>query len=144
MGMWIAWLIIAGFFFILEMLTSGFLVVWLGVGALLSMILSFFVDSILLQVTVFALSSVAMIFLTKPLVNKFVDKKTILTNKDSIINKEGFVIETIDTLKGVGQVQVDGEVWSAKSFDEKTIIEKDAKVVVKEIVGVKLVVESVN
>ena len=76
---------------------------------------------------------------TKP-----VDKKTIPTNIDSIIGKEGIVIETIDTIKGVGQVKLGGEVWSAKSFVENVVIEKDTKVVVKEINGVKLVVEEVK
>lgn len=141
MGMWLLWLIVAGFFFILEIATAGFLVFWLGVGAILAMILSFFVDNVILQITVFAVSSIILIVLTKPLVKKFVDKKTIPTNIDSIIGKEGIVIETIDSVKGVGQVKLNGEVWSAKSFVENTVIEKDTKVIVKEITGVKLVVE---
>ena len=141
MGMWIVWLIIAGFFFILEMVTSGFLVCWLGVGAVLSMILSFFVDNIIAQVIVFAISSIVLMVMTKPLVKKFIDKGTIPTNKDSLIGKEGIVIETIDTIKAQGQVKLMGEVWSAKSFDEGKVIEKDTKVIVKEITGVKLVVE---
>ena len=141
MGMWLLWLIVAGFFFILEIATAGFLVCWLGVGALLAMFLSFFVDNIILQVIVFAISSILLIVLTKPLVKKFIDKKTIPTNIDSIIGKEGIVIETIDSVKGVGQVKLGGEVWSAKSFVDSAIIEKDTKVTVKEINGVKLVVE---
>ena len=144
MVMWSVWLIVAGFFFILEIATTGFLVCWLGVGAVLAMVLSFFVDNIVLQVMLFAISSVVLILFTKPLVKKFIDKKTIPTNIDSIIGKEGIVIETIDTIKGVGQVKLGGEVWSAKSFVENVVIEKDTKVVVKEINGVKLVVEEVK
>lgn len=141
MGMWLFWLIVSGIFFILEMATTGFLVFWLGLGALLAMILSFFVDNVIIQVTVFAISSILLIVSTKPLVKKFIDKKTIPTNLDSIIGKEGLVVETIDNVKAQGQVKLNGEVWSAKAFDENKIIEKDTKVVVKEITGVKLVVE---
>ena len=141
MGMWLFWLIVSGIFFILEMATTGFLVFWLGLGALLAMVLSFFVDNVIIQVTVFAISSILLIVSTKPLVKKFIDKKTIPTNLDSIIGKEGIVVETIDTVKAQGQVKLNGEVWSAKAFDENKIIEKDTKVVVKEITGVKLVVE---
>lgn len=144
MEMWSIWLIVAGFFFILEIVTTGFLVCWLGVGALFAMVLSFFVDNIVLQVMLFAISSVILILFTKPLVNKFIDKKTIPTNIDSIIGKEGLVIETIDPVKGVGQVKLGGEVWSAKSFVENTVIEKDTRVIVREINGVKLVVEEVK
>lgn len=144
MEMWLLWLIVAGFFFILEIATTGFLVCWLGAGAVLAMVLSFFVDNIILQVIVFAISSIVLIVLTKPLVNKFIDKKTIPTNIDSIIGKEGIVIETIDSIKGVGQVKLGAEIWSAKSFTDNCIIEKDTKVIVKEINGVKLVVEKVE
>ena len=35
--MWVFWLIAAGIFFIIEMATIGFLVFWLGIGALLAM-----------------------------------------------------------------------------------------------------------
>lgn len=141
MGMWLVWLIVAGFFFILEMATTGFLVCWLGVGALLAMFLSFVIDNVVLQVVVFAIASIILILLTKPLVKKFVDKKTIPTNIDSIIGKEGMVTETIDSVKGVGQVKLSGEIWSAKSLIENEVIEKDTRVTVKKIDGVKLVVE---
>ena len=43
--MWQVWLIIAGLFFIGEMITVGFLVFWFGVGALLAMITSLFTQS---------------------------------------------------------------------------------------------------
>ena len=141
MEMWLVWLIVAGFFFILEMATTGFLVCWLGVGALLAMFLSFVIDNVVLQVVVFAIASIILILLTKPLVKKFVDKKTIPTNIDSIIGKEGMVTETIDSVKGVGQVKLSGEIWSAKSLIENEVIEKDTRVTVKKIDGVKLVVE---
>ena len=36
--MWVLWLIAAGVFFVVEMATVGFLVFWLGIGALLAMI----------------------------------------------------------------------------------------------------------
>ena len=39
--MWIFWLIAAGIFFIIEMATIGFLVFWLGIGALLAMVTAF-------------------------------------------------------------------------------------------------------
>ena len=137
MGMWILWLIVAGFFFILEIATTGFLAMWLGVAGLITLALSFFVDNVVIQIVVFVISSVVLILLTKPLVKKFIDKKTIPTNTDSLMGKEGIVIQTIDNIKSVGQ----GEVWSAKSFDDDKIIEKGTQVVVKDISGVKLVVE---
>ena len=50
--MWQIWLIIAGLFFVAEMITVGFLVFWLGVGALFAMVVSFFTSNLIAQTTV--------------------------------------------------------------------------------------------
>ena len=47
--MWSLWLIAAGVFFIIEIATTGFLLFWLGVGALLAMATSFITDSIFIN-----------------------------------------------------------------------------------------------
>lgn len=143
--MWQMWLIIAGVCFIIEMATVGFFIFWFGVGALISMIVSiFFPGNILLQSIVFVVSSVILLLLTKPLVNKFTKKdKKIETNAYSIIGKKGIVVQDINPTFGVGQIKVSGEVWSAKTTDESTI-EKGTQIEVKQIDGVKAVVEPIN
>ena len=69
--MWQFWLILSGIFFVFEMATVGFLIFWLGIGALTAMIISFFVDNVIIQTAVFVVTSIALIFLTKPFVKKF-------------------------------------------------------------------------
>ena len=70
--MWYIWLVIAGVCFVIEMITVGFFVFWFGIGALLTMLVSLiFPNNWLLQSTVFIISSTLLIFLTKPLVDKF-------------------------------------------------------------------------
>ena len=135
--MWLFWLIAAGIFFIGEMVTVGFLVLWLGVGSLLAMLVSFITDNIIIQTAVFAISSISLIFLTKPLVTKYISKESIPTNTYSLIGKKGIVIKKIGT--DVGQVKVSGEVWTAIS-DNDTKIEQGTEVEVLKIDGVKLVV----
>lgn len=143
--MWQMWLIIAGVCFIIEMATVGFFVFWFGVGALISMVVSiFFPGNIFLQSIVFVISSVILLLLTKPLVNKFTKKdKKVETNAYSIIGKKGIVIQDINPTFGVGQIKIAGEVWSAKTIDESTI-EKGTQIEVKQIDGVKAVVEPIN
>ena len=135
--MWLFWLIAAGIFFIGEMVTVGFLVFWLGVGALLAMLVSFITDSIVIQTVVFAISSIALIFLTKPLISKYISKEIVPTNTDSLIGKKGIIIKEIGT--NVGQVKVSGEVWTAIS-DNDIAIDKGTEVEILRIDGVKLVV----
>ena len=139
--MWIFWLIAAGVFFIIEMATIGFLVFWLGIGALLAMLTSFITDSILIQVLVFVITSILLLIFTRPLVNKFIKvPKEVKTNAYSIIGKKAIVISKINNIEGNGQVKIDGDVWSAKSFDDEDIPE-NTEVEIIEIDGVKAVVK---
>ena len=139
--MWHIWLILAGIFFILEIITIGFFVFWLGIGALLAMVVSFFTDNIAIQSAVFIISSCLLILLTKPLVDKVLgNKKNVPTNAYNIIGKTALVTEEINSITGIGQVKIGGEIWSAKSTDE-SIIPKGSKVEIISIEGVKACVQ---
>ena len=139
--MWQVWIIIAGFFFIIEMATVGFLVFWFGIGALIAMAVSLFTANLLIQTTVFVFSSALLLFLTRPFVNKFTKKDNeVQTNAYSIIGKKGIVIKDIDPIAGKGQIKIGTEVWSAKSSDDRKI-EKGLEVEILEIEGVKAVVK---
>ena len=140
--MWQVWLIIAGLFFIGEMITVGFLVFWFGVGALFAMITSFFTSNIIIQTTVFVVSSAILLLVTKPFVKKFVDVKPTSTNAFSIIGKKALVTKEINP-HSVGQIKINGEVWSAESEDEETIPE-GSEVEILQIKGVKAIVKAVK
>ena len=141
--MWQVWLLIAGLFFIGEIATVGFLIFWFGVGALIAMIVSLFTSNIIIQTTIFIISSTILIFATKPFVKKFADVKKTNTNVYSIIGKKALVIKTIDPIHSVGQIKLNGEVWTAES-ENNEIIEEGLEVEVKEIKGVKAIVKPVK
>ena len=108
--MWIFWLIATGIFFVIEIATVGFLIFWLGIGALLAMITSFFTDNLIIQTAVFVVSSALLIPLTKPFVDKITkSKKEVKTNSYSLINKKGIVTVDINPTQGTGLVKVNGE-----------------------------------
>ena len=137
--MWYIWLIASGIFFIVEIATTGFLIFWLAIAALIAMCVSFITDSILIQAIVFVVSSTILIPLTKPLVNKYIDKgKSVATNAFAIVGKSGIVTADINTIESTGQVKVDGEIWSAKSDIN---IPKGTKIEVVKKDGVKLIVK---
>ena len=142
--MWYIWLILAGVFLIIEIMTVGFLIFWLSIGSLFAMITSLFTDNIVIQTTVFVISSIGLIFLTKPLVKKLnKTDDTIATNAYSVIGKKAIVTQDIDPTLGYGQIKVNGETWSAKTISDN-IIPKDSEVIIKNIEGVKAVVELLN
>ena len=141
--MWYIWLIIAGIFLIFEIFTAGFLVFWLSIGALISMIVSFFTSNIAIQTAVFVVSSAILIFATKPFVKKFAKTKTVKTNAFSIVGQNGIVIKDIDSINSKGQIKVDGEVWSAVGKNDINI-EKGTEVEILEIKGVKAIVAPIK
>lgn len=141
--MWQYWLIAAGIFFVGEMFTAGFLIFWLGIAALITMVVSFFVSNLIVQMTVFIIASVILIFATKPFVKKFIHVKETKTNAFSIIGKKALVIKNIDSVNENGQIKVNGETWTAIGKNDDKI-EKGTEVEVVSINGVKAVVKPIS
>lgn len=141
--MWQIWLIISGAFFIGEIVTVGFLLFWFGIGALITMIASFFTSNIIIQTIIFLITSTILLLITKPFVKKFTNVKDTKTNAFSIIGKKAIVTKDIDPIQGKGQIKVGSEIWSAESKDQNKIT-KDTEVEIVDISGVKAIVETLN
>lgn len=142
--MWQIWLVIAGVCLIVEIMTVGFLIFWLSIGALLAMIVSFFTNNLIIQMAVFVISSTILIFATKPFVKKFAhNNNNAKTNVYSNIGKVGVVTQDIDSIQAIGQIKVDGEVWSAVGVNDIKI-PKGTEVEIQEIKGVKAIVSPVQ
>ena len=141
--MWQIWLIAAGVFFVIEIFTIGFFVFLLGLGCLFAMLVSFFTSNLIIQFSVFVITSTLLIFATKPLVAKLQKKDSTPTNVYSIVGKRAIVIEDIDWTTGKGQIKSQGEVWSAKTNDHINI-PKGSEVEIESIEGVKAFVKPIK
>ena len=140
--MWPFWLIIAGLCLVIEIYTVGFFIFWFGIGALFALLVSFLTNNLFIQIGVFLVSSSLLVISTKPLMKKFTkSEKTVPTNFFSLSGKQGIVTKKIDSDNSTGQVKVKGELWSAISDKD---IEKDAKVKILGVDGVKLKVEKID
>ena len=127
-------------FVIIELATVGLASIWFALGALCALISTLLGAQVWLQIVWFVIISIAALFLTRPLVKKYINMKTHATNADRVIGSRAVVKERIDALAGTGAVLADGKMWSARSADG-SVIEADTVVTVLEIQGVKLVVE---
>lgn len=134
MYFWIAIIIILT---IAEILSINLTTIWYVVSAIVALILSFFVDSFLIQFGVFALLGTVLLITTKPLLTRLLKTDMVKTNLDRVIGMEGIVTEKISKFE-IGEVRVDGKKWSAVSDSE---IEVGTIVIVLEIDGVKLKVK---
>ena len=138
---WIVWLVLCGIFLIVEIFTVSFLMLWPGIGAFFAFVTSLFTSNVAIQIGVFAVTTILMILFMKPIVKKLFKTKDTPMNINSIIGKNAIVIKEINTLEGVGQVKISGELWSA--FSDEETIEKGATVSIENIEGVKLKVKRV-
>lgn len=141
MQTWIVWLILAGFFFVLEIATEGFLVFWFGIGAVAAIGTSFLTENIFIQVAVFVIVSIILVLSTRKLTDK-IKPKEVPTNVYTILGKKAVVSQAIDSAKGSGQIKIDGDLWSAKSEAEE-IIEEGSTVEILSIDGVRAVVKKI-
>ena len=113
----------------------------IGIGAIFALVASLLTSNAIIQCTVFIVSSTLLLFATKPLVKKLTkNDKEVKTNVYSVINKRGKVIVDIDPDDSTGQVKIAGDVWSAKSSDNKRI-SKGTNVIVEKVEGVKVIVK---
>lgn len=136
------WLAIIVVMSIFEACTAQFVSIWFVLGALVSMIISIFCPSVTLQIIVFILVALLTLLLTRPFVKKLLNFKKEDTNSGRFIGKTGLVIQTINNEIGEGQVNVSGNIWTARSKDD-SIINEGENVVVESIQGVKLIVRKV-
>ena len=124
------WLIAGILLVIIELLTAGFGVICFAVGALFSALAAFLgVDGLVWQLLIFAVASVLCFIFLRPVVLRFLDKKSkdVKTNADALIGKMAMVSETIDPTVNQGRVAVDGDDWKAVSLDG-SVINKGEKV----------------
>jgi len=134
------WLIVFGGFVLLEFSTTQLICIWFAGGALASFVCALLNLSILLQAVVFVLVSGLLLIFTKKFVSKLKSKSDVKTNAEALIGQSAVVTEGISNIDSRGSVKIRGLEWSARSTDDSEIPE-NSYVTVKEIDGVKLIVE---
>ena len=115
MSMSLFWLIAMVLFGVLEAVTVGLTSIWFAVGALAALIAASFEAAVLVQIVIFLVVSFLTLLLVRPLAQRYINDRKEATNADRVIGQEAVVIQTINNLKGEGQVSVSGAVWTASS-----------------------------
>lgn len=131
------WLAAAVIFLIIEIGTPTLVFACFTIGSIAAAVASHFTDSYLIQAAVFAIVSIILIPLTRPLAKKLTKQTAQKTNVDAMVGRPGIVTKKIDPDLDIGQVRVDGQVWQAVAEE---VIDVDAKVKVDEIKGARLYV----
>ncbi len=139
--MMIVWLLVLIIAIIVEVLTLGLTSIWFAGGAVVATIATALNANIAVQVVLFFVTVLLLLYFTRPLAVKCFNKDRVKTNVESLVGRQAIVISEIDNLQSIGQVTVGGQEWSARSYDEGVQIQVGAVVEVVEISGVKLIVK---
>ena len=139
--MWPAllWLIAGVLLIVGEVLSGDFVLVMLGAAALGAAGASALGVPLGLDAVVFAALSFGLLFLARPaLKRKMRSTMELKTNTEALIGRHARVESTVDAHGG--RVSIDGDVWSAKAFDETQVMEAGSTVTVMDISGATAVV----
>ncbi|WP_178040319.1 NfeD family protein [Frisingicoccus sp.] len=140
----IFWLGAFGVLLLIEILTLGLTTIWFAVGALAAFLLTLVNAPLALQIIVFVVVSMVMLIFTRPIMTKYLNKKTTKTNAESLVGRRARVLIPVNNLKSEGQVMVNGMEWTARSTKDEVTFQKDEMVHIVGISGVKLIVEKEN
>lgn len=139
-AMLIFWVVLLILLIVVEAVTAQMVTIWFAAGALGAIVAERLGAQMWLQWVIFIAVSAVALVLTRPLAKKLTKTNAQPTNADRCIGKIAVVTETINNIGAKGQVNVDGAIWTARSSDN-SVIEKDEKVTVEKIDGVKLIVK---
>ena len=137
----IIWLGILAVLLVIEGLTTALTTIWFAGGALIAAIAALLGLGIVPQLLLFFCVSLVLLFFTRPVAMRLMNKNTEKTNVEGLLGKTAVVIQKIDNLAQTGQVRINDIEWMARTSDDSVTIPEGTVVVIKEVHGVKLIVE---
>jgi membrane protein implicated in regulation of membrane protease activity len=134
---WILWVVAACALGLGEMHTGGLYLLPFAVGAGLAAAVSVAGIGTPLAIVVFALASMLAFGALRPIARRHRRlPPAIRTGAAALVGHRAMVLERIANTEGVGCVKIDnGEVWTARSYDEDEVIDVGERVEVVEIRG---------
>lgn len=139
----IGWLVAFVILIGIEAATMALTTIWFAGGAVFAFFAALFGFSVQMQLVVFLIVSFILLLFTRPLAMRFVNRETVKTNVNGLIGRKAKVIAKIDNNEPSGAAVVDGQEWTARSSDDAVVIPAGTHVMIKEVRGVKLIVEPV-
>jgi membrane protein implicated in regulation of membrane protease activity len=147
--LWIFWAILGAILIIAEIFTTGFVLLWFGIGALAAALAGLVgIDSIPLQFLIFATVSIGLTAASRTIfVNYFSREKSggdLKSGADSLPGKIGTVVSSSRGALNEGAVKVFGSTWTAYPVEGEEPLEAGDRVEVERIQGASIYVRRVD
>jgi membrane protein implicated in regulation of membrane protease activity len=134
---WVFWIIAAIVLAVGEMLTLSFFLAPFAGGALLAAIVDAAGGGVVLSWGIFIVTSLLLLLVVRPIARSHRKMPAQLrTGTAALIGRRGVVVERINNHEAVGAIRIDnGEVWTARTYDDDQTFDVGTRVEVVEIKG---------
>lgn len=136
---WLVWLIAAGALAAAEVVTLTLVLGMLSIAAVGAALIAALGAPAAAQVAVFAGVAILLLAVVRPIARRHRHMPaSIRTGTDALVGKRGTAVTEV-TSQG-GQVRIGGEVWSARTYDERHVVPAGSVVDIAQIDGATAVV----
>jgi membrane protein implicated in regulation of membrane protease activity len=146
---WVLWCVLGAILIVAEIFTSGFVLLWFGIGALAAAFAGFLgVDSLVIQFMIFAVVSVSLTAASRTIfLNYFSRERTgdsLRSGVDALPGKVGTVVSSSKGALQEGAVKVFGSTWTAYPAPGEAPLEAGERVCVESVEGASIYVRRID
>jgi membrane protein implicated in regulation of membrane protease activity len=142
MDAWVLWLIAAVVLAVAEVLNLSFFLFPFAIGAALAAVAELAGLGTPIAIVVFAVFTALSFGILRPIARRHLrTPPQIRTGTAALIGRPAIVLERIANDEGVGCIRLDGEVWTARAYDDDRVFEPGTRVQVLEIRGATALVD---
>jgi membrane protein implicated in regulation of membrane protease activity len=147
--LWIFWAILGAVLLVAEIFTTGFVLLWFGIGALAAGLAGLLgIHSIIAQFAIFAVVSIALTAASRTIfVNYFSREKSggdLKTGVEALPGKVGTVVSSSRGSLNEGAVKVFGSTWTAYPAEGEEPLEAGDRVEVTRVQGASIYVKRIG
>ena len=136
MDSWVIWLIVAVVFAVAEVVNLSFFLFPFAIGAAGAALVDIAGGGAVITWLTFAALTGVSFTVVRPIARRHLTTPPqIRTGTAALVGRTAIVVERIDNDANVGRVRLDGEVWSARAFDDDQVFEPGTRVHVMDIKG---------
>ena len=143
--LWILWFILGAILVVAEIFTSGFVLLWFGIGALVAAVAGLIgINSLAIQFLIFAGISVGLTAASRTIFIKYFSREksepTLRSGVDALPGKIGTVVSSSKGALQEGAVKVFGSTWTAYPAPGEPPLEAGERVCVDSVEGASIYV----
>lgn len=147
-NLWYIWLILGVLFIVAEIFTSGFVLLWFGIGALVAGLLSLLGLGLPLQVVAFLAVSIALTVASRTIFERFLMRgspgRELKTGMELLPGQMGVVVTSSEGALREGAVRVFGSTWRAFPAEQEGLLQEGERVQIDRVEGSTVYVRKVD